>query len=1007
MSGIELPNLGLTGDIPDHATWGNEGRANDRRLDALVMLSVKSILNTPPLSPSNGDRYIIGASPTDAWVGHTGVATWRSTEAAWDFYQPKLGWSAYLESTHMPMRYTGTWDTEGVTGSVKNYGATGDGVTNDTAAVLAAIVAAPDGSRLYFPAGTYLLPSWSVYAITKSLWIYGDGKGNTIIKGTSGASFVSSTKNFRCSDVTFDTWNIAFDFSPIATVIDKVLVEDVEFVNYARGVYANNAPTITLSSVDTGTETITTVAAHLLVAGNQVAFANSGGALPGGITAGVTYYVKTTPTTTTLTLSTTLNGSLLNLTSSGSGTNTAYKSGFGFRGFVVRNCRFTTATSYAIYLNLPVMEQVHVKDNVIKDCVSRGIDLGANALALADVRGEYLVSGNIIDGVTNIVGGSPIAGAAIAIICYGWRAVIEDNIVSNVSKFVVTDSDTDGIYTKCRYSVISNNVLIDAGQAEAFINIKGGAKNETVTQPYGFAVTCEGNILLDTQVAPTLLGGGKRSNGIKIATSDVSVLNNYLEGLCEIGIYTDSDTGSDAPCHNVRIKGNAIKDHRGKAAISVYGRGDRVQVSDNLIDGVLDSYDTAAPPQNFGIDINKKEGVGLDITNNRIYNVVNVEGTPVGISMSVGSLSKIVTLNTNDIVTASTTHAFSVDDQLQFTTTGSLAGTGIALATTYYVKTILSPTTFYISATQGGLQLDITDVGTGVHTAFKLVTFKDWRITDNHVDGAKYGVHFTWDQTYISVDGVFVRHNTGRNINSNVIPASADLVKFSDTPTNLTHIPYNAASGVAGLTRLGTPSAPLVELNKDPEQTFAAQKLHLISADDGAGNRSWFGLETSASSSKVVSGADGTGAVNDVYVRLGTTDYYRLRTTQFVPQIDNSIDLGSASLNWGSVFISNLLDLRAGSATRIRLPNTNTATVGDVTINNISGRCILASAATAVVVTNDRVSSASHIFCSLRTADGANFIKSVVRSGSPEKFTITMNAAAGANLSIDFLVLNF
>ena len=44
-----------------------------RRLDALVQISVQSTaLATPPASPTEGQRWIVPASPTGAWAGHAG-----------------------------------------------------------------------------------------------------------------------------------------------------------------------------------------------------------------------------------------------------------------------------------------------------------------------------------------------------------------------------------------------------------------------------------------------------------------------------------------------------------------------------------------------------------------------------------------------------------------------------------------------------------------------------------------------------------------------------------------------------------------------------------------------------------------------------------------------------------------------------------------------------------------------------------------------------------------------
>lgn len=1045
MSGTILPNLGLTGDIPDHAAWGIAGRANDRRLDALVMPAVKSILNDPPGSPADGDRYLIGTAPTGAWATHANaVVAWNAALATWVYYVPKTGWREYVESVRARALYSGAaWATDDAQVSVKNYGATGDGVTNDSAAVLAAITAAPAGSKLYFPAGTYLLSTWAVYTLAKSLWICGDGAGVTILKSTGpaanvlGTDFLSITAGgFRCSDLTIDGVGVAFNFSAAASIIEKALIENVEIKNFLRGVYGSNAIVITVSAVDTGTETITAAVAHGLSINDQLVFANTAGALPGGITAGVTYYVKTTPSSATLTLSATLGGATLNLTTTGSGNNTAYRAGLGVRGVRVRACRLDAGQREGIYLNLGVMEHVYLGENIITNVVGKGIDLGGNALALADVRGEYVIENNIIDGVSNIVPvdtahpGGIVSGLAAGIVCYGWRAVITGNTVSNISKLDPNASDCDGIYTKCRYTVIADNLLIDASQAEAAINVKGGAKNETVVQPYGFTVLVASNVILDTQVNPLVSAGTfKRSNGIKIATSEVMVMDNYLEGLCEVGIYTDSDTGSDAPCHNVTVTGNVIKNHRGKIAIDMLGRGDRVRVVNNLVETVLNTYDDVTLPQPFGILMAKKEGTGTDVIGNRVFNIQGGVAGSVGISIkpAVYSFDVSVVAATDTFTSLSgvnpVAHVMSVNDQVRFVTDGvsGVLPTPLVAGTYYFIKTVPTSSTFTISATLGGATLDITSAGTPVFTVQRKMTRASWRVMDNHVDTAQYGVQFTWDETILTVDDVLVRHNTGRNLNGNVIPLLADVVKYTDTPTNLIDLPaqmpvvsYESPDRAA----IYQPSGA------DHPQEMRVYRNRIDASGSNSGN--FERVVMRAKSSAFVIGTEfsgnvdiGAGTVTAVKRALefgvaqtagvAITSYWRISTAgNFEPLTNALSNIGSASLGVASVFVTGDLDMTAGGNATIILPGTTAGASGAVTINKVCGQVLVAAGATSLVLTNSKLSATSKTFCQIAKADTANpRIKSVVYSASGgAHVTITLDVAPAADLPIDFLVIN-
>lgn len=80
-------------------------------------------------------------------------------------------------------------------------------------------------------------------------------------------------------------------------------------------------------------------------------------------------------------------------------------------------------------------------------------------------------------------------------------------------------------------------------------------------------------------------------------------------------------------------------------------------------------------------------------------------------------------------------------------------------------------------------------------------------------------------------------------------------------------------------------------------------------------------------------------------------------------------------------------------------------TTGNQTINKVSGTVNIAAAGTTVTVTNSFVTTSSIVFCVIRTNDAtATGVKNVVPgSGS---FVVTLNAAATAEISIGFFVIN-
>lgn len=83
-----------------------------RVVDALVQTVVEQTLNTPPASPTNGQCWIVGSSPTGAYVGNANkIAQWYNT--TWYFYTALSGWSVFNKAVGYRLRFDGTnWVAE-------------------------------------------------------------------------------------------------------------------------------------------------------------------------------------------------------------------------------------------------------------------------------------------------------------------------------------------------------------------------------------------------------------------------------------------------------------------------------------------------------------------------------------------------------------------------------------------------------------------------------------------------------------------------------------------------------------------------------------------------------------------------------------------------------------------------------------------------------------------------------------------------------------------------------
>lgn len=94
---------------------------------------------------------------------------------------------------------------------------------------------------------------------------------------------------------------------------------------------------------------------------------------------------------------------------------------------------------------------------------------------------------------------------------------------------------------------------------------------------------------------------------------------------------------------------------------------------------------------------------------------VDTTGTAVTIDLAYISSTVTITIAAPGVITW-TDHGLRVNDTIRFTTTGALP-TGLAAGTTYYVKTVLSPNTFTVSASAGGAAITTSGTQSGVQTA--------------------------------------------------------------------------------------------------------------------------------------------------------------------------------------------------------------------------------------------------------------------------------------------------
>lgn len=126
------PNLRLpyiaAAQAQKHVTHNEAVRA----LDAMAQLGVASrTVAAPPVSPADGDRYLLPVGASGAWSSHVGkIAAFQ--DGAWAYYIPRAGWTTWVAAENALIAFDGsTWQAIGGSGAMPTFQRLGISATPD------------------------------------------------------------------------------------------------------------------------------------------------------------------------------------------------------------------------------------------------------------------------------------------------------------------------------------------------------------------------------------------------------------------------------------------------------------------------------------------------------------------------------------------------------------------------------------------------------------------------------------------------------------------------------------------------------------------------------------------------------------------------------------------------------------------------------------------------------------------------------------------------------------
>lgn len=537
--------------------------------------------------------------------------------------------------------------------NVRDYGATGDGITNDVAAVKATLnyLKSVGGGTILFPKGTYNLSAWTYpsYLVDFPLAIIGYGEFSTIVgpKSPSAQPFLTNKANFVCENICIDGFQDVFDFTPTTTMLGHIRIENVRFTDYSRAavkwaennvnggcqrIYVENCRMLGINATPQyGLNLSTPIFQKLEINGNTIDNITDRGIYIGS---------------TTLSLQDSRENVNITRNNVGNIYNPSTTTAEGQRaadGIQVMATNAVIAENYLYDIDNYAKqdcEGIYTKCKFAIIARNHLVNAGGGE-AMIDIKGN----GRSQVVMANCTNQTNVTSLTVTNLIYGLTVGMYIDIMDSTTK---NQDGTDVVK-------IAQRKILTMDYPNGIVGISGAAITTASTdyiqkfaRAKGYGVLCINNTLVDGREYGALIpetGEDYNTTGIKINNDDVKVEGNLLEGFTYNAISVGGSTYS-----NIDIRGNKIRKIRGIGGIGIGGLGTNFVIDNNQIYEVTGETTTGTA---YGINVG---GSAKDvvISNNQIRSITQSGVTTSGISVKPSTLMSIsnVTIKNNTVKTA-------------------------------------------------------------------------------------------------------------------------------------------------------------------------------------------------------------------------------------------------------------------------------------------------------------------------------------------------------------------